>query len=173
MRFLFFIVYLMLTTTHTITPDKNDAENWYVINDGVMGGLSQSNFEITGKQLRYYGHVSTRNNGGFASLRYNVKPLNINEVKSFKLTITGDGSDYEFRLRAAQDSWISYVYKFQTTGEKQTINFTLKDLKPQYRGRKLNKEVYNGKQPIEIGLLIGNKKEQDFEILFHNLEIIE
>ncbi|MEE2800741.1 MAG: CIA30 family protein, partial [Bacteroidota bacterium] len=64
-------------------------------------------------------------------------------------------------------------YKFQTTGEKQTINFTVKDLKPQYRGRKLNKEVYNGKQPIEIGLLIGNKKEQDFEILFHNLEIIE
>ena len=43
--------------------------DWRIINDSVMGGVSRSQFNIFEEYIRFSGHVSLENNGGFASIR--------------------------------------------------------------------------------------------------------
>jgi len=49
--------------------EGKDFGRWAIINDGVMGGLSQSQAQVTGDALLFKGSVSLKNNGGFVSLR--------------------------------------------------------------------------------------------------------
>ena len=48
----------------------DSAADWIVVNDAVMGGLSQSSFtKPVADFASFTGDVSLRNNGGFASVR--------------------------------------------------------------------------------------------------------
>jgi len=49
------------------TPDESEKLAWNVVDDGVMGGLSQGKREIGGDGiLRFFGTLSLENNGGFS-----------------------------------------------------------------------------------------------------------
>ena len=48
---------------------KKDGRNWQVVNDGVMGGLSEGEAQLTDDSVVFKGNVSLDNNGGFSSLR--------------------------------------------------------------------------------------------------------
>ena len=53
-------------------PEEMD--QWGIVNDGVMGGISQSQFTITpDKTAIFQGDVSLENYGGFASVRREPK----------------------------------------------------------------------------------------------------
>jgi len=46
--------------------EKSDLTNWYVVVDGVMGGLSQGSFGVNDEGNGVFkGTVSLENNGGF------------------------------------------------------------------------------------------------------------
>ena len=50
--------------------------NWITVDDIVMGGLSSSLFRInTAGNGIFEGNISLDNNGGFSSVRYQVKEL--------------------------------------------------------------------------------------------------
>jgi hypothetical protein len=52
--------------------------NWKVVNDDVMGGISTASFELNNEgYAEFKGTVSTANNGGFASVRYRFKAKDI------------------------------------------------------------------------------------------------
>ena len=49
---------------------SGEANKWLVVNDGVMGGLSQSEVILSGSNTAVFqGTISLENNGGFASTR--------------------------------------------------------------------------------------------------------
>ena len=49
------------------SPDA--AAAWQAVNDGVMGGVSDGRFRISGRQtLEFYGTLSLENNGGFVQI---------------------------------------------------------------------------------------------------------
>ena len=49
---------------------SDEVNNWLVVNDGVMGGLSQSEIVLTDSNTAVFrGTVSLENNGRFASTR--------------------------------------------------------------------------------------------------------
>ena len=49
---------------------SNNENRWNIINDDVMGGISQSSFSITDDGYAVFeGNLSPENNGGFASAR--------------------------------------------------------------------------------------------------------
>ena len=55
----------MLDPSNNIGVDK-----WGIVNDGVMGGISQSNIYLNEvDNIIFAGNVSLENNGGFASIR--------------------------------------------------------------------------------------------------------
>ena len=147
--------------------DFNSASqgDWYIVNDGVMGGLSEGNFNINDKGHGVFtGHVSLDNNGGCTSIRHRVKETEIQEAKEIVLKVKGDGKRFQLRLKENREEYYSYVNYFETNGKWQTISMPLKDFYPTFRGRKLSMDNYNGDQIEEISILIANYKEEDFTL---------
>ena len=55
-------------------------KQWKTVNDGVMGGLSEGKVKFTDENtMQFYGNLSLRNNGGFASVRSIAKKLKLSE----------------------------------------------------------------------------------------------
>ena len=88
---------VMETAERTLIDFNNTAEkeNWQIINDDVMGGVSQSEiiFNDTGTATSQ-GRISLENNGGFASTRSKSHSYRIGGYIGLDLRIKGDGKDY-------------------------------------------------------------------------------
>ncbi|MEM1327760.1 MAG: CIA30 family protein [Bacteroidota bacterium] len=138
---------------------------WQVVDDGVMGGISQGQFSINeaGHGV-FQGHVSLENNGGFSSLQYRFTPTNISQFDTVEIKVRGDGNRYQLRLKNKPSDSHSYVYYFETSGEWQIIRIHLESFYPTFRGRRLSIPNFAAEQLGEIGFLVDNKKEQDFRL---------
>jgi NADH dehydrogenase [ubiquinone] 1 alpha subcomplex assembly factor 1 len=168
----FFILLMLSLSTKTIMKEvytfttQTKANEWRVVNDGVMGGISKSALALTDAgHGKFSGHVSLANNGGFASIQLNTT-IQLAEEKTFVvLRVKGDGKAYEFRLKGKVSQSESYVHPFTTTGEWETIKLPISGFFPQFRGRKLNTPHFNFENIEQLSFLIANKQEEDFELL--------
>lgn len=146
---------------------KNQANlsQWQLVTDVVMGGKSQSRF-LANKEgfAEFSGQVSLENNGGFASVKYHMEPMQVAAFSKMYIKVKGDGNRYQFRLKTSKKDTHSYISYFKTTGKWQTLEFQLADFYPTYRGRTLKLPNFPGKLLEEIGFLIANKKTQDFKL---------
>lgn len=147
--------------------------NWRVQDDVVMGGRSQSYMKMTEEgKARFYGEVSLENNGGFCSIHQVVaeEPYTTDKAHSaFVLHVKGDGKVYNFRVRTPNGRH-SYAADFTTkAGEWQTIKLPFATMEATFRGRKVDVPNYAGENILEMQLLIGNKKPQDFSILIESI----
>ena len=74
--------------------------DWVVVNDSVMGGISTSGFRQTENgTLLFQGQLSLENSGGFVSLRNRPRNLDLNNVAGFVVRARGDGRTYYLDLR--------------------------------------------------------------------------
>ena len=140
-----------------------DLSAWFIVNDNVMGGVSQSSLELNEEgNAVFSGSVSLDNNGGFCSVRYNFERLELINFNSILIHLKGDGKKYQFRIRHNSRDYYSYITYFETNGEWQSIELKLNEMYPSFRGRKLDMENFNKNSIEEIAILIGNKKEEKF-----------
>jgi hypothetical protein len=90
---------------------------WRSLDDVVMGGVSQSQWQELAGVARFGGIVSTENSGGFASVRtVNLEPaLDLAGYQGLELCLRGDGQRYKFLLRD-RSGWdsVAYAYAFDT-----------------------------------------------------------
>ena len=101
------------------SDSKND---WQIVDDRVMGGVSQGGFNISEEGHGIFsGHVSLDNNGGFSSLMHPTKSTNVEEYKKVILRVKGDKKKYQFRLKANRSDYYSYIQTFETSGVWQEI----------------------------------------------------
>lgn len=145
--------------------EKSDISSWRVVDDVVMGGVSQGNFKINkeGNGL-YLGNVSLENNGGFSSLRYRFKEIDISKFSKVILKIKGDRKTYQFRVKDKYSNYYSYVKEFSTTNKWELVTINLSKMHPQFRGKKLDMSNFSSETIEEIAILIGNKKAQNFQL---------
>ena len=165
MNLLLILLYMSVQTIIYDFNDQSSSRDWRVVNDGVMGGLSASQFEIneTGNGF-FHGHVSLENNGGFASVRHQPARMNLEKETQFSIRIKGDGHAFQLRVKSKLNEYHSYKFVFETTGEWQTISIPFNEMTPTFRGRDLDMPNFNGSSMEEIGFLIANKKNQNFEL---------
>ena len=149
---------------------ESDIFDWKVVNDAVMGGKSSSKFYLNedGHGI-FKGTIFMENNGGFASLRHRFKQKNIEGYKKIMLHLKGDGKRYQFRVKTNKEDQQAYISYFQTTGEWQTIEITLSALEPTFRGRKLNMPNFLAEEFQEVGFMIGNKVNENFELVIDKI----
>ena len=160
---IFFMAITMNTPVLFDFSKNSDPNKWQVVNDGVMGGLSQGTFEVNEKGTAVFkGTISLENNGGFSSVRYNIGKTDVLDFTKLALRLRGDGKQYQIRIRENYTDFYSYIQTFQTSGEWETIEIPLAEMYPSFRGRKLNRPNYSGASFVELTLLIGNKKPESF-----------
>ena len=171
-----FIVIIRNQSDHLIFKFSDTVEllQWRVVDDRVMGGISQGNIALNkaGDGI-YSGNVSTENNGGFSSLRHQFKREDVSDYNHVSLRVKGDGKSYQFRIKSVKDQRYSYVSSFNTTGNWETIVIPLKDFIPQYRGRVLDKVNYPGETMEEIAFLIGNKTNETFQLEIKSIVLLK
>ena len=144
---------------------KSQINNWTVINDVVMGGRSEADFNINSEGYAVFsGQVSLENYGGFSSVRYRFESMDVIKYKKVILKLKGDGKIYQFRIKSDLSHAHTYVKHFETSGEWETIEIDFKDMHPQFRGRVLDMANYSGKRMTEIAFLIANKKAEAFRL---------
>ncbi len=154
-----------------LTKDS-DLQNWYVVDDTVMGGKSagKMGMDAEGNGM-FEGHVSLDNNGGFTSIKFNAGKKKLQGYSRFVIVLKGDGKAYQFRVKTKSSEYYSYIFVFETTGKWQTIEIPFSNMAPSFRGRTRDMTNFPGDYLEEIGLLIGNKKEEDFKLAIDNISV--
>ncbi|MFK7749650.1 MAG: CIA30 family protein [Kordia sp.] len=151
---------------------KSNISKWYVVNDGVMGGLSQSTFTLNEDGFGIFkGMVSLENNGGFSSVRYEIGHTAISEKTILVIRLKGDGKTYKIRIKQNATDKHTYTKTFETSGDWETIKIPLNTLYPSFRGRKLDIGNFSANYIEELGFLIGNKKREAFQLELDYIEL--
>ena len=148
--------------------NAGEIERWRIVNDGVMGGRSQSEITRSDSSTAIFkGTVSLANNGGFASTRTIPRSYELDGHGGVLFRVKGDGKKYQFRLRTdGRFDGISYRYEFATEADAwMTAAVPFKDFVPTFRGRILEDvEPIDPKNIQQIGFLIANKKAETFQL---------
>ena len=155
-----------------VSAQANANQRWYVVNDPVMGGVSNSQFTQTQKSLLFTGNVSLDNNGGFASIRTELNTQSQN-TKGIALRVKGDGQTYQLRLRTTNYlDGAAYTHSFKTVkNEWVDINFAPSDFILTYRGRVLEQQVIIDLDDIkQLGFMIAGKQEGKFKLEVGKIE---
>jgi NADH dehydrogenase [ubiquinone] 1 alpha subcomplex assembly factor 1 len=165
---------LILKTDHTIVKFNKDSKlfDWRVVDDVVMGGKSNGSISINEEgNAVFKGTVSLENNGGFSSLRHRFETLNVSNFKMIKIRLKGDGRKYQFRVKTSKFDQQAYIHEFSTNNEWQLIQLQLSKFEPRFRGRKLNMSNFPGETMEELSFLIGNKKNEKFQLIIDSISL--
>ena len=150
--------------------------NWEVINDGAMGGISESNFQILTDQTAVFsGRVSLENNGGFASVRASLRESVSGNFEKIVIHVKGDGKTYSLRIRTDQNfDGVAYACSFSTIKDEWTMHeFSPVDFVPTFRGRTpSNVPPLKDMQIGQIGFLISEKQSGSFGLIIDWIKIM-
>ena len=152
--------------------NKSSLVDWSVVDDGVMGGYSKGSLNINSEGNGVFtGKISLYNYGGFSSLRYDSKRIKISPNDTLVLRINGDDKFYQIRVKHSQIDRHVYVKKVFIPEGWENIMIPLSDLYPSFRGRSLRMGNFNHDSLTEVGILIGNKKEENFRLIIDSIFI--
>lgn len=145
---------------------------WGVQDDTVMGGVSQGKVELTEKgHARFHGHVSLENDGGFSSILYTLpQPVDVKGRSHFVVRLKGDGKDYTLRVKDDPDHNYYFEHTFPTSGEWEQVEVPFGEMSAVHHGEPVDVPNFSGGMVHKVQFLIGNKQEQDFEVLIDRIE---
>ena len=148
--------------------NKSKFGRWMVVNDGVMGGISRSNFSFHPEgYLIFEGKVLTDFGGGFASIRSNYENWNIGNYQGLILKIKGDGKTYQFRCRMGNDYYqVAYRNYMQSKKDEwKEVRLPFSEFVPTYRGRILKGlPSLDSKEIRWFGIMISDKQVGEFHL---------
>jgi len=146
--------------------------NWFRLDDGVMGGQSETTHSSEGEGLNFQGIINT-DGGGFCSIRAKLQQGFDEDVTGFRLKFIGDGKTYKFTLSNGKSSTggpFARSPSWQTdlptlSGKEQTVVLPLSDLTPSFGGRassrpsdeEITKHKFDPSSVQEIGLMLSLK----------------
>jgi NADH dehydrogenase [ubiquinone] 1 alpha subcomplex assembly factor 1 len=151
------------------TPEESGKLDWRIVDDGVMGGLSQGKREI-GKDgiLRFFGTLSLENSGGFSSLRTGDVKLDLGGAEGVILRVKGDGRSYQIRFSTDaqyRGSEMSFQAGFPTTkGEWTEVKVPFTGFAGTWRGRDLPDKIFDPSKIRRLGLQLADNREGPFEL---------
>ncbi|MCF7733137.1 MAG: CIA30 family protein [Akkermansiaceae bacterium] len=151
------------------TPEESEKFDWRIVDDGVMGGLSQGKREISKDGiLRFFGTLSLANNGGFSSLRTEAVKLDLSGAEGVMLRVKGDGRTYQVRLTTDaeyQSREMSFQAGFPTEKDKWTeVKVPFGRFVGTWRGMELPDKTLDPAKILRLGLQLADKKEGAFEL---------
>ncbi len=146
---------------------EGDGRRWRVIDDGVMGGLSEGTWAVSQGLGVFSGMLSLENNGGFSSVRSDGVGPSCSGVTSFLIRVKGDGRSYQFRVRDSMAfDGASYRMTFDTeAGVWQEIVLPLEGFEASFRGRVLGDyPALAGEKVTTVGFLLADKQPGLFRL---------
>ena len=149
------------------------AAAWRIINDTVMGGVSESRFVETDAGAAFTGTVSLENGGGFASVRAPEGRYDLSGGDGVRLTVRGDGKRYKLTLYTEPGGRISYRVPFEAPESWTGLVLPFDALTPYRRGRIVpNAPAFAPGAVRTLGFLIGDKQPGPFRLEIRKIEVV-
>jgi hypothetical protein len=153
---------------HLVEFGNADRNDWYMVNDGVMGGISRSEFALTedGTGL-FAGRLSLEFNGGFASMRTVLRDGDLSDHSGIEIRVRGDGRSYQLRLRSSNRyDGVAYRAIFATRADEWvTVVIPFQDFQPTFRGRILRDVPPLDTAGIaQLGIMLADKTPGSFAL---------
>ena len=170
------ILFSLLQVPMTSPPDSLvladftvvQERGWFPVNDGVMGGVSRSTMDVSADGTGVFaGMLSLENNGGFASVRTDIRAYDLSTFSGLVLRVRGDGRRYQVRLRTGgRYRSLAYKAEFDTRADTWiTVELPFADFQPTVRGyRPRNAPPLNLSSVREFGILLGDGREGPFRL---------
>ena len=142
------------------SSDTVNADQWRLVTDNVMGGISQGRLitdSVSGRQcLHMLGNVKLDNNGGFVQMALNLPEDKLVEIASHTglvLEAYGNGESYNIHLRTSNLwlPWQSYRYSFIAPAEWKTFYIPFTDFTPYRTSKALKLEKIERIGVVAIG----------------------
>lgn len=92
-----FVPFLPATTYYIILQMADIPLQWFRLDDGVMGGKSESNHAVDAATgILYFSGTINTDGGGFASIRSKIPEGSLSKYEGIQLRVRGDGKTYKF-----------------------------------------------------------------------------
>ena len=138
---------LLMATQNDFTIDDRTTNDfraasgnaWYLVTDGVMGGISTGRLSLDTIEnrpcLRMQGNVSLENNGGFIQIALDLSDDILKYAQNFTgvlLEVYGNNEQYNLHLRTQDITlpWQSYRTTFTATPEWKTLHLPFAEFIP-------------------------------------------
>ena len=147
--------------------ESKSGADWRIMNDGVMGGLSEGDATLTEQSLILKGQISLANNGGFSSVRSPWNKTDISEAKNATLRYRSTGQLVSLCLEPNRRWWLPYylIDLKPTQGEWQTVSIPILNAKEYAWARPTGNNIETEQlgKILRIGFMTNDKKESSFE----------
>lgn len=166
----------MSAQTIELFDNPNPRGDWSIVNDSVMGGISQSQIQTNkNAHLEFSGNLSLANNGGFASVRSRATQLDLGNNSTLQLEVNGDGRSYQIDLRSRNTRMAgSFRATFETTGSGwQKIEIPMNQFIAQSFGRPYPNIRFNPQEMNSIGFTLSDKKPGPFRLEIKRISVLK
>ncbi len=153
------------------------AKGWQTVNDGVMGGVSESKFRITDqKTLEFSGTLALENGGGFASVRSKGIKLGLEKGDVLVARVRGDGREYSMNLYVPRPL-VAFSYRATVQTKKQEwieVRLPLDKFQATSFGRPVRDAGPVDPQEVNgLGFLLGDKKAGPFNLEVEWIKVVK
>lgn len=168
LAFIFTTLFMAQQLSYDFGSSCDNCDQWFVVVDGVMGGLSQGTVLQSQESIIFRGRISLENNGGFASLRTPYQDYDLSAYKTVTVRYRSTGQDFGLTLSKHRQFWRpQYKTNLPTTnGTWKTLTCNLEDFETYRLGELMpgtpDKEDLSG--IIRLGLISNTEAASDFEI---------
>lgn len=157
---------------------KDKTNDWVMISDNIMGGVSSSKLEFNEDALKLSGDISLDNFGGFSSVKTKFKKVDLSAYKGIRIRHKSNNQKFAFTLEVTQN-WTLPNYKGAFSNNQQleweisTIYF--KDFKEYQIGEPTGEKLNLGllQNIVRMGVITTEKKEGPFSLEIDYIELLE
>lgn len=149
---------------------------WQIVNDGVMGGLSQGTRYAEEVHMVFRGVINT-NGGGFSSLRRRMSPGDFTGATGIALRVRADGRDYKLTFRTSE-RWRGRSVSYQasipntTSGEWGDVIVPFADLRTSIFGRAVRAAPFDPSDVREMGIILADGIDGVFQFNMQSLACV-
>lgn len=147
---------------------QTGGQNWQVINDGVMGGLSEGAAQLTNNSLVFKGSISLENNGGFSSLKSPFQQTDLSTYETIEIRLRTPAQSFAFTLETSEYFFQPYFKQefVSPSHEWEIIRLPLSNFKAYRLGDATGNSLTSTdlEQIIRIGFIKADKITGDFTL---------
>ncbi len=155
--------------------EPQEIDQWYSINDGVMGGVSLGSFaQLEPGVAQFRGRISFENKGGFSSVRTRPLKVSLAGYDGIELRVRGDGKKYKLRLKTdTGPEGFCYEVPFNTTSESwEDLRLPFEKARAKLRGLRVPFAPALAPGRIKsLGFLISDKQEGPFHLELDSIKV--
>ncbi|MGA1515956.1 MAG: CIA30 family protein [Ilumatobacteraceae bacterium] len=142
-----------------------ESTNWFIVNDGVMGGRSIGDGFLEDGVLTFFGEIVT-DGGGFSSLRSQMID-GLGDATHLRMRLRSDGRDYELLAEDvnSQDRRVTHYRSIPATGGIwEEVDVSLTEMDSRIFGNPVDAAPFDPTNATQIGIILSDGLDGEFQL---------